>query len=260
MRRAVTRINWPGLAVVVGVMIAWQLLVDTGVIDFEFVPTPVETGQAIADLTADGTLPTDFLHTLWVVLLSTALAVFIGLVVGSALGLSRNVHRFGMASIDFLRTAPIVALIPLAVIIWGPEAITEIIIATFAATWAVVVNVAGAFRTLNPRLADVAATFQLSRRERLRKIWLPSITPAFLVGARLAAVTAMIVAILAETLANPAGLGWGLIRAQQALQSADLWAYAVVTGMFGYLLNVALVHGVRGLSPGGRDNPGLIGA
>lgn len=260
MSRVSTWVNVPGIVVVAAVVVAWQVLVDTGVIDFEFVPTPIEVGEAIVDLTSDGTLPEAVLHTLSVVLLASAMAVVIGILLGLALGLSRTAYAYGMATVDFLRTVPIVALIPVALLVWGPAAITEIVVATFAATWAMVVNTSGAFRTRNPRLRDVARTFQLSHGEAVRKIWLPSVMPALLVGARLAVVTAMIVAILAETLANPAGLGWGLIKSQEALQSAELWAYAVVTGWFGYLLNVALIHGVRALSPGGRENPGLIGA
>lgn len=259
-KRVAAGINPSGTLVVLGVIGLWQLLVSTKAINFEFVPTPGEVATALVDLTKSGALPSDALHTLWVVVVASILGITIGALLGSALGLLKPLHTYSMASFDFLRTLPIVALMPVALLIWGPTAQTEIITAAYDATWVVVVTCAGAFRSINARLDDVVMTFQLSRMQALRKVWIPSIMPAVLVGSRLAVVSAMIVAILAETLVNPEGLGWGMIQAQQALQPADLWAYAVATGFFGYLLNLVLVQGVRWLSPGGRVDPALNGA
>jgi ABC-type nitrate/sulfonate/bicarbonate transport system permease component len=49
---------------------------------------------------------------------------------------------------------------------------------------------------------------------------------------------------------NPAGIGWALAQAQSALRPDLLFAYAIVTGLLGYLINVALVVGVRLCMPG----------
>jgi NitT/TauT family transport system permease protein len=69
-------------------------------------------------------------------------------------------------------------------------------------------------------------------------------------------VSALVVAIIAEILVNPAGLGWGLIQAQNALQPARMWAYAVVIGIIGYVLNALLVQAVRLALPGGTTGAG----
>jgi ABC-type nitrate/sulfonate/bicarbonate transport system permease component len=74
---------------------------------------------------------------------------------------------------------------------------------------------------------------------------------------RLAAVSAFVVAIVAEMIINPTGIGWGLVWAQQGLRPERLFAYAVICGVIGYLINVVLITGVRAALPGSR---GLIDA
>jgi ABC-type nitrate/sulfonate/bicarbonate transport system permease component len=98
---------------------------------------------------------------------------------------------------------------------------------------------------VHPIKRDVARTFRLSRAETLRKIVFPVAMPSVLVGARLSVVTALVVSIVAEMLISPNGVGYGLVFSQQALQPGDMWAYAVVAGIMGYLLNVVLVQIVR---------------
>ena len=100
-------------------------------------------------------------------------------------------------------------------------------------------------QNVHPVKRDVARSFRLSRFQTLRKITLPVATPAILIGARLAVVNALVVAIVAEMLINPDGVGWGLVFSMQALKPEDMWAYAVVAGIMGYLLNAILLYAVR---------------
>jgi NitT/TauT family transport system permease protein len=64
-------------------------------------------------------------------------------------------------------------------------------------------------------------------------------------------VTALVVAIVAEMLANPQGVGWGIMRAQQGLRAERMWAYAITSGTLGFLVNAALVYAVARALPGG---------
>jgi sulfonate transport system permease protein len=254
VRRA---LNPTGVAVVVCAIGLWQLLVVTNVLDFSFLPAASEVATSLVDLAKSGDLASDVGHTLWVTLVASAIAMVVGVALGLAVGLVPVVRTYSMASIDFLRTLPVTAMIPAVLLIWGPTARAEIIAATYAATWQILVNTAGGVRSVHPRLRDVARTFQLSRGETVRKVIIPAAMPAILVGARLAIVTALVVAIVAEILINPEGIGWGLVEGQQALQPAITWAYAVVAGVLGYLLNALLVWGVRRALPGGGANIGV---
>lgn len=253
-------VNVPGIVTIGGILLLWQFFDATGVLSFSSVPSPVTIGGSLGDLVSSGAVFPPLLHTLWVVLIGAAIALAIGTALGFALGLSPVVNRWSLGSVDFLRTIPVVALLPVAILLWGPSTKSELIITAYAASWIMTINTAGAFRSVHPRMGDVASTFQLTSVDRIRKIWLPAVVPILLVGARLAVVSACLTAVIAETLVNPKGLGWEIIRAQQASNVNDLWAYALIAGWLGYLLNVVLVQGVRALSPGDRNSLSSIGA
>jgi ABC-type nitrate/sulfonate/bicarbonate transport system permease component len=74
-----------------------------------------------------------------------------------------------------------------------------------------------------------------------------------MVGARVALGLALVVAVIAEMVGNPAGLGWGLVTAQEALQPGLMFGYLVVTGLLGVLLNACLRATFAWLFPGIRE-------
>jgi ABC-type nitrate/sulfonate/bicarbonate transport system permease component len=250
----VSRLNPTGWAVVILAIGIWEALVRAQILRYASLPAPSGVLSGFGDLVASGALLGDLLHTLGVAVLASALAIAIGVTLGAAIGLVPLFAALTNASVDVLRTIPTLALIPVALLIFGPEFRTELIVAVYAATWPVLINTAGGVRAVHPRLYDVARTFQLSGPERLRKIVLPAAMPAILVGGRLAVVSALVVAVVAEMLVNPEGIGWGLIRTQQALRPERTWAYAIASGALGFAVNACLVFAVRRALPGGQDN------
>lgn len=249
----------PAIGLIVGILVVWQIVMSIGWLQMESLSTPFGIGQELIRLTASGELLDPLFHTTWIVLVSSLLAIALGAIIGAALGLSNTTFQWSMASVDFLRTLPVVGLLPVAVMLWGPSNLSEIAVTVFASTWVMTVNTAGAFAEVHPRLGDVIQTMRLSRIDALRKVWFPATTAGMLVGARLAITTAVLTAIIAETFVNPQGLGWEIVRSQWGLQPERLWSFAIAAGLFGYLINIALVWAVRTLTPGGRSNPALVG-
>ena len=240
-----------GWGVVILAILVWEAVVRSRILHFEYLPPPSSVLGGFADLLQSGQLLGDVLHTLAVALLAAGIGIVIGGILGAAIGLLPPVHALTHSSMDLLRSLPVIALIPVAILVWGPEFRTEVLVAAYAATWPVLVNTAGGVQNVHPRLYDVSRTFQLSRAQRLRKIVLPVTVPSLLVGARLAVVTALVVAIVAEMLANPEGVGWGMMRAQQGLRPERMWAYAIASGMLGFAVNAGLVYAVQRALPGG---------
>lgn len=260
IRRIVSAVNPAGWLVVLAVIGLWQLLVDSGVLKFDYLPPPSKILHALTDLIGSGEMGSAVGHTLVATSAAAAIAIFVGCMLGAAVGLLALAERFAMATFDVLRTVPVVALMPVALLVWGPAARTEIIVAVYAAVWPMLVNAAGGFRAVHPRLRDVALTFRLSKRRAFAKIMIPAAMPALLVGARLSVATALVVTIVAEMLVNSQGLGWALVQSQQALQPAEMWAYAVACGIIGYLLNVLLLQLVRLGLPGAARATGVGGS
>jgi len=245
-----SRINWLGMAVVAGILLAWQLVVATGIITYSSFPAPTAILDAFVYLSGHGILWPQVAHTLRCVFISWSLAVLIGSTVGLLIGLNKTAASWGTATIDLLRSLPVLVLIPIGILIWGPATQTEIIIGTYAGLWPMILNTAGGVRSVSPRLREVAATMGLSRAETLFKIVVPSTSASMLVGARLALSSALIICVVAEMLGLQAGVGNLLVLQRSADQPERMWAFVLTVGILGLLVNVALNWLVRLVSPG----------
>lgn len=239
-----------GYLVPLAAVAGWQALKSMGLLDYEYLPSPRELLAAVADLARTGELVDDVAHTLGVAVLAAAISMAVGAGLGLAIGLVPAARRYAMASVDFLRTIPAVALVPVAILSFGPVLSAEIALATYAALWPIVLHTAGGVAAVHPRQYDVARMLRLGPVATVRKIVIPAAAPAWLVGARMAVIIALLVAIVAEMIMSSQGLGGGLTESMHALAPARMWAYAVVCGILGVLLNAGLRRAVRLALPG----------
>jgi sulfonate transport system permease protein len=250
-------VNLSGLLVPFGVIAVWQMLESTGLLDYDYLPSPSEILDALVALARTGELAKDVMHTLGVALMAAGITLTFGAALGLAIGLLPTMRGYVMASVDFLRTIPAVTLVPVAVLTFGPAATTELVLAVYAALWPIVLNTAGGVAAVHPRQYDVAGMLHFSPATTVRKIVVPAVVPAWLVGARLAAIIGLLVAIVAEMIMYPRGLGGGLIESLNALAPARMWAYALVCGVIGFTLNAMLRRLVHVALPG-SSYPGSV--
>ncbi|GAA4474843.1 ABC transporter permease [Rhodococcus olei] len=235
-------VNLPGIAAIVAAICLWQLAASVGpASDLESFPSPAEVASGLGEMVTEGSLFGALQHTIVVTVIASAIGISAGALIGVLLGLVPPIRLFAGSTFDVLRTIPMVALMPVALLLWGVGAKTEIIVASVATTWPMLVNATGGITGVHPRLREVGRVFQFSSAKTVRRLILPAAAPQLLVGARLAVVTALIAAIVAEMLVSPNGLGWALVSEQNSLQYARMWGIVVVCGIVGYLLNLLLV-------------------
>ncbi|MPZ83834.1 MAG: ABC transporter permease subunit [Actinophytocola sp.] len=236
------RVNLIGAAVFVLGLGLWELLVRTGILSFSYLPPPTNVAVGLSELLGTGELVTALGHTLFAALTGWAIAGLVGVAAGSVLGLVRPVWTYSMASLEALRALPIVAFVPVAVLLFGFSVQTEIMVAFYAALWPVLLNTISGMRT-EQRMVEAGAVLRLSRAAVLWKIRLPAATASIVVGLRLGLSTALVLTLVAEMVGNPAGLGFLLVEKGQALQPAQMFAAVCVIGVTGIVLN-GLVMGL----------------
>ena len=235
------RLNLPGLGVIAGLVLAWEAAVRSRLLDFEYLPAPSAVAGGLAELVRQGLLGPDILHTVTSVLVSWSIAMAIGIAAGLLLGLSPVTRRFSLASIEVLRPVPGIALAPVGILLFGFSLQTEMMVTILPALWPVLVNTMGGVTSVHARLYDVGQTFRLSRSDMVWRVLLPAALPAIVVGARLSLGLALVLAVVAEMVGNPAGLGYGIVREQQALRPDLMFAYIIVVGLLGMTLNSGLL-------------------
>ncbi|QET02437.1 MULTISPECIES: ABC transporter permease [Cupriavidus] len=226
----------------IALFIVWDVVVRLGWIKAILLPSPIDTIAALASGLAGGALLTDFLVTVSRTLQAFAIAAVIGMPLGVLLGSNERAYRSVEFLIDFFRSTPSSALIPLFLLIFGVTDINKIAIAAFGAVLIVVFN--SAYGVINARKQRVmAARVMGASRWRIFRdvlIW-ESLQPSF-VGLRSAVSMALVIVIVAEMfIGSENGLGHAIIDAQQVLNVKTMYAAILAAGALGYVLNIVFM-------------------
>ncbi len=226
--------------------IVWDLVVRLGFIKALLLPTPADTLATLITGLAGGPLLTDFAVTVWRTLQAFLIAAVVGVPLGVVLGSNERAYRSVEFLIDFFRSTPSSALIPLFLMIFGVSDINKVAIAAFGAVLIVIFN--SAYGVINARKQRVMAAKVMgaSRWQIFRDvlIW-ESLQPSF-VGLRSAVSMALVIVIVAEMfIGSDSGLGHRIINAQQVMNVKDMYASILSAGALGYALNILFLVGER---------------
>lgn len=226
--------------------IAWDLVVRFGFIKVILLPTPWATLEALVTGLAGGPLLLDFGVTVLRTLEAFLIAAVVGVPLGVLLGSNEKAYRSVEFLIDFFRSTPSSALIPLFLLVFGVSDINKVAIAAFGALLIVIFN--SAYGVMNARKQRVmAARVMGASRWQIFKdvlIW-ESLQPTF-VGLRSAVSMALVIVIVAEMfIGSDSGLGHRIINAQQVLNVKSMYAAILAAGALGYALNVLFLLAER---------------
>ena len=166
----------------------------------------------------------------------------LGVLLGVVLGLSKRAARLSSLSVEMLRPVPSVALIPLAMLVFGFGFRMEFAVVAFASFWPMLVLTQAAVAQVDPRLLEVSHVLGLSAAQRCCKIVLPAIVPRVFVALRLGVAVALVVAVTVEIAANPNGMGYAMMIAQQSLDPALMLAWLGWIGVVGFVINAAALR------------------
>ena len=242
-------IAWSRFLPVLGplvLFVAWDLVVRLGMIKPILLPTPWATLGALFGGLAGGPLLHDFGVTVLRTLEAFLIAAVLGVPLGVLLGSNEKAYRSVEFLIDFFRSTPSSALIPLFLLIFGVSDINKVAIAAFGALLIVLFN--SAYGVINARKQRVmAARVMGASRWQIFKdvlIW-ESLQPTF-VGLRSAVSMALVIVIVAEMfIGSDNGLGHRIIDAQQVLNVKSMYAAILAAGALGYALNVLFLVAER---------------
>lgn len=187
----------------------------------------------------DGTLLQATAFTLGAAALGLLVAALLGVSLGLLLGLSQRAAALSVVSVEMLRPVPSVALIPLSMLVFGFGLRMEVAVVAFAAFWPLLLLTQAAVRQVDPRLLEVSQVLGLSRWQRGWKIVLPACVPRLFVALRLGVAVALVVAVTVEIAANPSGMGYAMMIAQQSLDPALMLAWLGWIGVVGFAVNAA---------------------
>nr|WP_238329708.1 ABC transporter permease [Ornithinimicrobium humiphilum] len=226
-----------GLAGTLIFLLVWELVPALGIIPAKYLPPPSE----VLPVFARNLTYVEFWAAVWDTLqgwgLGLAFASAVAVVAGLVIGGSTLLRRLTASTIEFLRPIPSVALIPLAVLLFGVDLESKLLLVVYASFWQVLIQVLYGVADVDPVARNTARSFGMGYLARVRHVVWPTVLPYLMTGLRLGASVALILAVTSELVINNPGLGREIALAQSSGSYAPMYALVLATGLIGVAIN-----------------------
>jgi NitT/TauT family transport system permease protein len=178
--------------------------------------------------------------TLGRILAGFGVAFVISLVVGIAAGRSPAFRRFCDPAIILGLTVPGLVWALLCVIWFGVSLATPVVAIALGVAPVMILNVLQGMRAVDSEIVEMAHVFKLSTRDRLAHIWIPSLIPHLIGGARVGLSLGWKVIVLVELFGLSNGVGYQLNSEFSSQNVAGVLAWTIVF----WAVMVAIEYGI----------------
>ena len=223
-----------------GVLVLWEIAARLGWVDPSLLPPPSDVARHVAALPSDAAFWGALGRTLSSSMLGLLLATLIGVPLGIAIGAKPPVYRATRLLVDMCRSFPVVALMPVMVLLMGTTPKMLVAVATLATVWPILLQSSYGARSVEPVVSDTARAFRIPGRLRFTHVLLPTAAPFIMTGIRIAATFALLVTIGVELLSATPGLGREIALAQEGTNFPLVMAYVFYCGLLGLALSSVL--------------------
>ncbi|BCJ46418.1 ABC transporter permease [Actinoplanes ianthinogenes] len=231
------------ISIVAGVGVWWGLSL-TGL----DIPAPVVVLNRAIELIEDGTLGADILASLRRVLIGFGLGVGLAVPIGFLMGWYAPVRALIEPWIQFFRTIPPLALIPLAIVLMGIEETPKIFVIFLAAFLSCVIATLQGVLTVDRTLINAARVLGARDHTILARVVIPASSPFILVGMRIGLGSSWATLVAAELIAAQQGLGYRMQSAQLYYDLPTIFVGLLTIGVLGLLMDRVLLLAERRLT------------
>lgn len=228
------------LSLIVGVFL-WSLLPQLGI----GLPGPVEVVQRGIELAKDGTLATDTIASLRRVLIGFGIGTVLAVVVGFLIGWYAVIRALVEPYIQFFRTIPPLAIIPLAIVLMGIGELPKVFVIFLAAFLVSVVATYQGVVTVDRTLINAARVLGAGDGLIFLRVVIPASVPYILVGLRTGLGAAWATLVAAELIAAQDGLGYRMQHAQIYYDIPTIFVSLLVIGILGLVMDRLLLFAER---------------
>lgn len=185
--------------------------------------------------------PTDVIPSLNRMAIGFAISAVVGITLGVLVGYSRFARQTLAPYIDFLRSVPPAAILPLAILLFGIGDSMKIFVVVFGAIWPILLNTADGVRSVDQTLLNTMKAFNVPTSRTITRVIIPAAMPQVFAGLRTSLSLSIILIVVSELTASTNGLGYFILNAQRTFAITDMWSGILLLGFIGVGLNLAFV-------------------
>jgi NitT/TauT family transport system permease protein len=228
------------LAVVGGLLLAWELASRTGFVDARLLPPPsVVVPTAIALLGEPG-FQRHLFTTIWQVLTAFAIATPLGALFGVVLAESPYLGRAFQPFFNFIAAVPKSVFLPVFILLFGTGFDQKVAFGVFQAIFVIVITTGAAVTAVPFDLLRLARAYGASRWQTWSEVHWNAMLPVLLEGLRLGMIFNITGVIFAEMYVARVGLGQRLATWGQSFQMPELYAGILIAAALSIAVNESL--------------------
>jgi len=187
-------------------------------------------------------------ETAYAFLAGVFFAVTIGVPTGILMGKNRLVDELLLPWVNIFLSAPLTALVPVLMVLFGFGMKAIIITTTLFAIWIIILNARAGVMQINRSLVEMARCFGASPLDAFFKIYLWAALPEILGGVRIGIIRAVKGVIIGQLLISIVGFGALFELYSSNFLMGHFWAVLIVLFAMAFTLSEVLAHLERRIS------------
>ena len=165
-----------------------------------------------------------------------ALAITIGVALGIAMGRVRMVERLMGPWVNLFVSAPLTALVPVIMILFGLGNTTIVVTVFLFAVWIIALDTQAGVKHISPSLVEMSHSFGASRWQLYSRIIVWAALPEIIAGIRMGIIRGVKGVVIGQLLVSVVGFGELFELYSRSFLMEEFWAVTIVVFAFAMIL------------------------
>ena len=211
-------------------LLVWAALWEViGRMDLTFFVPPIsDVVIALFGLIHTSAFQSALATTSYAFLLGVGFAIVIGIPVGILMGKTRLLDELLLPWVNIFISAPLTALVPVLMVLFGFGTKTIVITTTLFAVWIIILNARAGVMQINRSLVEMGRSFGASPLDAFFKIYFWAALPEILGGVRIGVIRAVKGVIIGQLLVSIVGFGALFELYSSNFLMKEFWAVLIV--------------------------------
>lgn len=221
-------------------LIAWEVLSRTALIDPRFFPPPTTIFTAFVAMAKSGELITHLSISLLRITMGFLAGAVPAILIGLWMGMYKRLRAFLSPIIMAIMPIPTLALMPIIVILFGIGEVSKIVTIAGSVFFPVVINTALGVVNIERVYIDVAKNYGADARDFFFHIALPGALPVMMEGIQMGQAIALLTIVAAEMIGAQSGIGYLIWTSYKLFVFPAMYIGLVLISFFGYFFSLLL--------------------
>ena len=214
--------------------LVWELVGRLGLV--QLLPPFSAVLGAMGEVVGNATFARAAVDTLLAFVTGMAIAIGLGVPIGVAMGRSKVADDFLGLWVNLFLSAPLTALVPVLMILFGFGQTTIVVTVVLFAIWIIVLDTRAGVRNASPSLVEMARSFGATPVQLYGKIMLLAALPEILTGIRLGVIRGVKGVVIGQLLVSIVGLGELFELYSRNFLLEQFWALTLILFAFAILM------------------------